>query len=90
MCQMTFGEALEAIKAGKRVRRAGWRDPGKFLWLSRNTGVDGSALGDRAGAYVSPVICLLHPNGDGTDTILPGWTPLQCDMLASDWTDEVI
>lgn len=30
---MNFGEALTAIKAGKRVARAGWNGKGMFLFL---------------------------------------------------------
>lgn len=85
MGYMTFGEALKALREGKRIHRIGWRDRGKFLWLSRQTGVDCSTIGDAAGSFVSPVICLLRPNEDGSSTILPGWTPLQCDMLTDDW-----
>ena len=28
---MNFGEALEALKAGKRLRRAGWNGKGMFV-----------------------------------------------------------
>ena len=30
---MTFGEAIEAMKSGKKVARKGWNGKGMFLWL---------------------------------------------------------
>ena len=37
---MTFGEAIEALKVGDRVSRAGWN--GKKMWLRLVTPLDGS------------------------------------------------
>lgn len=85
MGYMTFGEALKALKAGERIRRIGWRDRGKFLWLSKVNSVYSAPLGDRADTHVNPVICLYCPLENGDATILPGWTPLQCDLLTDDW-----
>ena len=31
VCNMTFGQALEALKEGKRVARSGWNGKGMFL-----------------------------------------------------------
>lgn len=31
--RLTFGEALEALKAGKEVARSGWNGKGMFLYL---------------------------------------------------------
>ena len=31
---MTFGEALEAMKAGKKVARTGWNGKGMYLYLA--------------------------------------------------------
>ena len=30
---MTFGQAIEAMKHGKKVARAGWNGKGMYLWL---------------------------------------------------------
>ena len=30
---MTFGDAIEALKQGKHVRRSGWNGKGTYLWL---------------------------------------------------------
>ena len=32
---MTFGQAIEALKAGKKVSRKGWNGKGMFLWLKQ-------------------------------------------------------
>ena len=29
----TFGEAIEALKQGKKVARKGWNGKGMYLWL---------------------------------------------------------
>ena len=33
---MDFGEAIHALKGGKRVSRAGWNGRGMYLYLVRN------------------------------------------------------
>lgn len=85
MGYMTFSEALKVLKEGKRVRRLGWRDRGKFLWLSKVNAVYSAPLGDKADTPVHPVICLYCPTSETDATVLPGWTPLQCDLLTDDW-----
>ena len=34
---MNFGEAIEALKQGKKVTRKGWNGKGMFLWLKPAT-----------------------------------------------------
>ena len=34
MKEMTFGGALEALKAGKKVARTGWNGKGMYLYLA--------------------------------------------------------
>ena len=88
MTGMSFGLAIEAMKAGYKVARAGWN--GKGMWISV---VDGDNY----------IICTA-PHGDGNDTpegeckgLLPwigmkavddkfvSWLASQTDMLANDW-----
>lgn len=80
---MTFGLAIEALKQGKRVARAGWN--GKGMWL---------AMIQRASWQVDPAV-----NGTGNYSLnaLPWigmktadegfvpWLASQTDMLAEDW-----
>jgi hypothetical protein len=85
---MTFGEAIEALKSGARVCRAGWN--GKGMWLCYTPPVvipegivNGRTkmfvpVGDlRVGGY------LVMWTADGTWQ--PGWLASQTDMLATDW-----
>jgi len=83
---MTFGEALQAIKDGKRVARAGWNGKGMFIFL-----VNGSK-------FIVNREPLLSIMGEGTevnyhahidmktadDMVVP-WLCSQTDMLAEDW-----
>lgn len=45
---MTFGEALDAMKAGKKVSRAGWN--GKSMWVALTPGTHITDDKARAGA----------------------------------------
>lgn len=91
---LTFGLAIEALKQGKRVARAGWN--GKGMWLSLSgPGVREVAAGgfwsvnnadyarEQGGsAKVLPCITMKTATGE----ILMGWLASQTDMLAEDWT----
>lgn len=90
---MSFGLAIEALKAGKRVARAGWN--GKGMWLVLVPGQKDVAL--RAGTPyevalgdVPPIEILSHidmwtTNSQGRRAMLPGWLASQTDMLSDDW-----
>lgn len=92
---MTFGHALEAMKQGHRVARAGWNGEGMWIALSGEPGFSRKvAAGDfwsRAGAdyareqgghaAVLPAILMRTASGD----ILMGWAASQTDMLSEDW-----
>ena len=80
---MTFGDALEAMKHGKRVARHGWNGKNQYVELAscvsykNNSGeivnVDHRNIGNRALAFV------------GTSGVQLGWLASQADMLAEDW-----
>jgi len=83
---MDFGDALRAMKAGKRIARVGWNGKGMYLWvqtridivhLSRTAGV----LLDDAGLPIQPSICMRTAQ----DTLCIGWLASQADMFAEDW-----
>ncbi len=90
---MTFGLAIEAMKQGAKVARAGWN--GKGMWLSLSC--DGSrevaaenfwsphnaefARQNGGKATVLPSITMKTATGE----ILMGWLASQTDMLAEDW-----
>jgi len=83
---MNFGDAIAALKAGKRVARAGWNGKGMFLFL-----VGGSTFTVNR----EPLMSIL---GEGTQVqyhahidmktaqgyVVP-WLASQSDMLSEDW-----
>ncbi|EOS77872.1 hypothetical protein C819_00487 [Lachnospiraceae bacterium 10-1] len=80
---MNFGEALEALKSGKKVAREGWNGKKQYIELATNisyTRAGGNvvncvheAIGNKAIAFV------------GTSGVQMGWLASQADMLAEDW-----
>lgn len=90
---LSFGLALEALKKGKRVARAGWN--GKGMWLALSC--DGTREVPAANFWAMPNREFAEANG-GKATVLPsitmktatgeilmGWLASQTDMLADDW-----
>jgi hypothetical protein len=67
---MNFGEALELLKLGQRVARAGWN--GKNMYLYLMVWHDG---------HFEPCIVMFTAQG----LHQPGWLASQADMLAHDW-----
>ena len=74
---MTFGLALEALRKGKKVNRAGWN--GKGLWLELQ-------IPDENSKMTWPYVYINYP-ADSINT--PGarvpWLASQTDILAEDW-----
>ena len=68
---MNFGDALQALKAGKRVSRAGWN--GKGMWLELQ-------VPDAHSKMTLPYIYMKTVD----DNRVP-WLASQTDMLAEDW-----
>lgn len=75
---LTFSLALEALKKGLKVARAGWN--GKGLWLELQ-------VPDAHSKMTLPYVYLNYPT-DAQNT--PGarvpWLASQTDMLAEDWS----
>lgn len=80
---MNFGQAIEALKVGKKVARSGWNGKGMFLFLREGrliTGVDPST--PMGGDFESlPHICMRTADGK----CCVGWLASQTDMLGEDW-----
>lgn len=84
---LSFGLAVEAVKRGKKVARAGWNGKGMFLFL-----VPGSTFKvNRApllGIYPEGTEINYHAHIDmktADGTIVP-WLASQTDVLADDWS----
>ncbi|HCY33971.1 MAG TPA: hypothetical protein DHU76_02205 [Ruminococcus sp.] len=81
--RLTFGEALEALKAGQKVARSGWNGKSQYVELAANisyknacgetVNCEHEAIGNKALAFV------------GTSGVQMGWLASQADMLAEDW-----
>ena len=91
---MDFGDAIRALKEGKKVSRAGWN--GKGMWLvlvpgqkevSLREGTPyANALGPMTAIEILPHIDMWTTNAHGRRAMLPGWLASQTDMLADDWS----
>ena len=91
---MTFGQAIEAMKRGKKVARKGWN--GKGMWLCvplcdgpkeiPATGIWGKPNAEYAeqnGGTVKVMPYVTMKTADGS--IVMGWLASQTDMLSEDW-----
>ncbi|MEG1298299.1 MAG: DUF2829 domain-containing protein [Anaerovoracaceae bacterium] len=80
---MDFGKAIQALKEGKRVSRAGWNGRNQHVELANDISyrmpggeimnIEHCAIGNKAIAFV------------GTSGVQMGWLASQADMLADDW-----
>lgn len=96
MDNMTFGEAIEALKQGKKVARRGWNGKGMFLWLKPATVVTPDmchdpnlkAAAEQNGGEILALgtICMFTHDSTGRKAVLTGWLASQSDMLLEDWT----
>ena len=94
---MDFGDAIRAMKAGKKVSRAGWN--GKGMWVALTPGStfpkefakDGHAAKHRADEIATAggyVVLLPHIDMRAADgSMVVGWLASQTDMLADDWSE---
>lgn len=94
---MSFGLAIEALKLGKRVARAGWN--GKGMWLALSCDGEREVAAENfwsphnaqfarengGTAIVLPSITMKTTNAHGRVGILMGWLASQTDMLSDDW-----
>lgn len=90
---LTFGLAIEALKKGEKVARAGWN--GKDMWISLSCDGTRDVAADN---FWSPHNREFAKSIGGTATVLPcitmktatgeilmGWLASQTDILAEDW-----
>ena len=83
---LTFGMAIEALKLGQRVARAGWNGAGQFVYLvpaaSYPAQTDAAKAHFGAGALVPyrAYLALKTAQGD-----IATWAPSCSDALAEDW-----
>lgn len=68
---MTFSEALDALKDGCRIARAGWNGRGQYIELQ---------VPDEHSKMTLPYIFIHTVQGD-----LVPWLASQTDLLSNDW-----
>lgn len=97
MRQLCFSEAMDAVKSGGKIARAGWNGKGMLVFLKpgsvppmedwhlhqRICGVPTTlfGIGDHDSTVRMPCLCLRGAAGETVE----GWVPSQTDMLAEDW-----
>lgn len=87
----TFGEAIEALKQGKKVARKGWNGNGMYLWLKPAATIKAEwckdpilkDIAEANGGEVEALGTICMKTADGK--ILTGWLASQTDMLLEDW-----
>lgn len=82
---MNFGNAIELVKQGKKLRRKGWNGKNQYIELATNISyknaegmiinTEHNDIGNKAIAFV------------GTSGVQMGWLASQADMLATDWEE---
>ncbi len=83
---MNFSDALNDIKAGKLLTRAGWNGKGMFVFL-----VDGSEFEvnraplNRIFETGTKVTYRSHIDMKYADGAIGVWSPSQGDLMAQDW-----
>lgn len=93
---MNIGEAIAAMKDGKRVRRSGWN--GKGMWIALQVGSDVPLGAVKPGSPLAAVANETDAQVSGQVTICPhidmraadgslviGWLASQTDLLSDDW-----
>lgn len=89
---MNFGDAIQALKDGKKVARQGWN--GKGMWLILVSGTPDVKTTEGSPYYkagfisgeILPHIDMYTTNSSGRKAMLPGWLASQTDMLSEDWS----
>ena len=91
MKDMNFGEAVAALKNGKKVARAGWNGKGMFLWLKPAVTIKADwckdpllkNLAEANGGEVEALGTICMKTAD--NKVLTGWLASQTDMLSEEW-----
>ena len=88
MSTLTFGDAIQALKDGKKVSRSGWNGKGMFLVFIAGTKDAKLTEGTPYEVALKSNIVTINPHIDmytTTGEMQPGWLASQADMLSDDW-----
>lgn len=93
---LNYGQALEALKQGKRASRAGWNGKGIFIFQrpsdclpkdfipkvkSLPKSVKDFLVKEDKDINFSAYLCMWSATGE----VVNGWLASQADMLSNDW-----
>ena len=84
--RLTFGEAIEALKAGQKLARTGWNGKGMFVYYvpaahyPAQTGVAKAYFGEDTKVHYNAYIAIKNTN-ESVST----WIASINDILAEDW-----
>jgi hypothetical protein len=88
---LSFPQALEALKAGKRIARIGWEGKGMFLWIRPtmdftpiDLGLD-TTIKQPDQSISTGTICMYTYDSTGRASVFPSWHISEHDMLSDDW-----
>lgn len=94
---LTFGQAIELLKKGRKVTRSGWNGRGMFLWLKPAATIKAEwckdtqlqALVNANGGEILALgtVCMYTHDSTGRKAILTGWLASQSDILCEDWQE---
>jgi len=88
---LNFGDAIQALKQGRRVTRSGWNGKGMYLWMLPAAlvpvgWIKEPHLKEIAETRGGLVECLASIRmRTATGDVLTGWLASQSDMFAEDW-----
>lgn len=93
---LNYGQALEALKEGKRVSRAGWNGKGMFIFQRPADKLDKDFISKVKSLPESVKTFLVEQGRDieflaylcmwsATGEVVNGWLASQTDMLSDDW-----
>lgn len=86
---LSFGLAIEAMKAGNKVARTGWNGKGMFLYYvpANVYPASGNKLNTMAGVFPDDMVpyAAYIAMKTAQDNVVP-WLASQTDVLADDWT----
>lgn len=78
---LDFSMALNWLKTGKRLQRAGWNGAGQWVEMATGDGLFFSS----PHLDVSMPVALHLVLKNAQDVFVPGWTPSTGDLMADDW-----
>jgi len=78
---LDFGDALKALKIGKKVVRKGWNGKGIFI-----EGQFPDEYSKMTGAYLFIDTTGLQTTNNDAPKVRTPWLPSQTDIMAVDWT----